>query len=320
MSMNGKNIVVSVFMITYNHEKYIAKAIEGVISQQVNFDIELIIGEDCSSDKTNDLCIEYARKYPNIIRVLSREKNIGIHKNFYDTLDHCCGKYIAFCEGDDYWTDPLKLQKQVDFMEANKEYGLVYTNYNVYDEDKNIINKSVFSRNRCPRIFEEHLIAKGFIAPMTWLFRRELLEDFDRTEFPDITFAVALDLFKKTKIHFMDTITATYTMHKGSVSRPKSIEEQYKLHKSIFEMQLYYLKKYDCDERLFKIVYSQNYLGILPFAIELNDERFIAKYDRNPLEYKNEDSGGVFCVESCYPYTFAYWMGRYFKFIEEGEK
>jgi glycosyltransferase involved in cell wall biosynthesis len=121
--MNENQIMVSVCMITYNHEKYISQAIEGVIMQQTSFPIELIIGEDCSTDNTRKICIEYQKKYPEIIKLRLPESNIGIIHNFLETMLESKGKYIAICEGDDYWTDPLKLQRQIEFLKQNQEFS-----------------------------------------------------------------------------------------------------------------------------------------------------------------------------------------------------
>jgi len=126
--MEQKSVIVSVCMITYNHENFIREAIEGVLMQKTDFPIELIIGEDCSTDNTRSIVLEYASKYPEIIRPLLPEKNLGVMKNFIETLLAAIGKYIALCEGDDYWTDPYKLQKQVDFLEANEAYSFIHTN------------------------------------------------------------------------------------------------------------------------------------------------------------------------------------------------
>jgi glycosyltransferase involved in cell wall biosynthesis len=114
---NSKSIVVSVCMITYNQENYIQKAIDGVLMQNTEFEIELIIGEDCSTDKTRIICAEYQKQFPQIIKLKTYQKNIGMIPNLIETLNACTGEYIAICEGDDYWTDPLKLQNQVDAME-----------------------------------------------------------------------------------------------------------------------------------------------------------------------------------------------------------
>src|SRR5690554_2607359 len=126
--MEGRSdkIMVSVVMPTYNHEKYIRQAIEGVLMQETDFLFELIIIEDCSVDDTKKIALEYAEKHPEIINVLGAEKNLGITDNYFRAMGAITGKYIAICEGDDYWTDPLKLQKQVNFMETNPDCSLCF--------------------------------------------------------------------------------------------------------------------------------------------------------------------------------------------------
>jgi len=132
-------MMVSVCMITYNQEKYIAEAIEGVLMQQTGFPVELIIGEDCSTDNTRNICLEYKEKHPDFIKLLLPEKNLGIMPNFIATLNACTGKYIALCEGDDYWIDPNKLQKQVDFLEANEDFSTCFHQVRIKKEHENII-------------------------------------------------------------------------------------------------------------------------------------------------------------------------------------
>jgi glycosyltransferase involved in cell wall biosynthesis len=116
--------MVSVFMITYNHEKYIAKALESILMQKVEFDFEVVIGEDCSTDNTRNIILKYADKYPDKFKLLLHERNIGPMANHIAVLNACTGKYIAMLEGDDYWISPLKLKTQVDFLEANPEYSI----------------------------------------------------------------------------------------------------------------------------------------------------------------------------------------------------
>lgn len=116
--------LVSVHMITYNHEAYLKQAIESVLSQKADFDIEIVIGEDCSTDNTLAICEEYAGKFPNIVRLIKREHNYGSAENFFDLFSHCRGKYIATCEGDDYWIDPYKLQKQINLLEIYPEASM----------------------------------------------------------------------------------------------------------------------------------------------------------------------------------------------------
>ncbi len=131
-----KEPLVSIVTITYNHEPYIRKCIEGVLMQKVNFPIEFIIAEDCSTDGTLAICKEYAEKYPELIRLITSKNNVGAIANERRAMKAAKGKYIAFCEGDDYWIDPLKLQKQVDFLEKNPEYSVTFhrcKHFNVVD-------------------------------------------------------------------------------------------------------------------------------------------------------------------------------------------
>lgn len=112
---------VSICMITYNHEKFIAQAIDSILMQQTDFDFELLIGEDCSADRTREIVVDYHKRYPDKIKLLLNENNLGMIQNFIQTFKACMGKYIALLESDDYWTDPLKLQKQVDVLERHPE-------------------------------------------------------------------------------------------------------------------------------------------------------------------------------------------------------
>lgn len=153
---------VSVCMITYNHEKYIAEAIKGVLMQVTDFDIEFIIANDASIDTTHSIITELAVNSKNVtFNYINHPVNIGMIPNFMLALKECSGKYLAICEGDDYWTDPLKLQKQVDFLEANHDFNLItasvrrfYQNADKYVdptpfEDYTFTYKDMIVRNHC---------------------------------------------------------------------------------------------------------------------------------------------------------------------------
>ena len=114
---------LSIAFITYNHEPYLKKALDGILRQKVDFEYEIVVGEDCSTDHTRDILMDYDEHYPGMFRLLFREKNLGRPTlNVYQTSMECRGEYIAYLEGDDYWTDENKLQKQVDFLDASPEY------------------------------------------------------------------------------------------------------------------------------------------------------------------------------------------------------
>lgn len=138
-------------MITYNHERYIAKAIDSILTQNVSFDYEIVIGEDASTDKTRNIILNYKKTLPDKFRLLLHDDNIGMMPNFVQALNSSKGKYIALLEGDDYWTDPLKLQKQVDFLDANPEYSLCSHRYSIF----NTYNNS-YSDDYCAHLFNNN--------------------------------------------------------------------------------------------------------------------------------------------------------------------
>ncbi len=117
---------VSVCMIAYNHEKYIEEAVKSVLEQDVSFEYEIVIGEDCSTDTTASILRELERKNLNRIKVIYRPANLGSKANFLNALSECKGEYVAFLEGDDYWTSNNKLQRQVDFLNRNREVAGVF--------------------------------------------------------------------------------------------------------------------------------------------------------------------------------------------------
>ena len=166
---------VSVFIITYNHEKFIGQCIDSIVSQQTNFDFELIIGEDKSKDNTRAICEAYAAKYPAIIKLLPSDRNFGIIGNLDRTLQACHCKYIASCEGDDYWTDPRKLQKQFDLLESRPDLALCFSGAETIDEAGNtkdgifpIPDKEVFS-------ISDIILADRCFIPTATLFFRNVL-------------------------------------------------------------------------------------------------------------------------------------------------
>lgn len=137
----GDNIIVSIDTLTYNHERFIAQCIEGILMQKTNFAFELLIHDDASTDNTADLIREYEKKYPKIIKPIYQSENQwskGIKNSITYQYPRAKGKYIALCEGDDYWIDENKLQMQVDFLEANPEYGMCFSNCKI--ERDGVIN------------------------------------------------------------------------------------------------------------------------------------------------------------------------------------
>lgn len=274
--MNNEIITVSVCMITYNHELYIKDALEGVLMQENNFSIELVIGEDNSTDNTRQICKEYASKYSQI-KLLPLEKNLGVIQNFLRTLKSCKGEFIALCDGDDYWTDPLKLQKQVAFLQDNKEYGLVYTDALIYDQESesftNTFNYYSAEKSVSGNIFHK-LIFKNFIQTLTSLSRRESMMDaLDCLENSIFSFKMGdyplwLEISRVSKVKYIDDITAVYRVLANSASSRNDIVKRYEFDQSVFEVQLYFCKKYKIFDTQ-KIIESNYYRFLCNKAFDL---------------------------------------------------
>lgn len=214
---------VSIFMLTYNQEHFIAQTIESVLMQKANFDYQLVIGEDCSTDKTRSICEEYANQFPDKIKLLpSLEKNIGLIANYMRTIKECDGKYIAICDGDDYWIDEFKLQKQVAFLENNPDYSIVYTALNRLYSDATI--KEYHYHLDKKEVGFDDLVFDNFIYSVTCLFKNEQLEHNQLPlwffQFPFGDWQTYLWTIKDGgKIHFIDEVTAVYRMDIGVTSR-----------------------------------------------------------------------------------------------------
>ena len=158
--MINSPLTVSVCVMSYNLEKYISEALDSILMQKVNFRYNIIIGDDCSTDNTPKILQEYATKYPDKFTLLLQKSNLGILENFAATLKVCDGKYLALLDGDDYWTDPLKLQKQVDFLEANKEYSMVFHNTELHDHTENGILVKPFNLDKQSREYTANEIVE----------------------------------------------------------------------------------------------------------------------------------------------------------------
>ena len=219
----GKNPKVSICLLTYQHKDYIVECLRGILMQKTNFLYEILLGEDDSTDGTRDICIEYAEKYPDKIRLFlhHRENNIEINGNptgrfnviynYYSAR----GKYIAICEGDDYWTDPLKLQKQVDFLENNKDYVLSFHDVNVlYTRKKRVKNYRMIGSLDKNSLETNDLLKPWFIPTCSVVFRKP--EKFSLPKWfylsPNGDKALWLLLFLAGKFKYLNGIMGVYRM------------------------------------------------------------------------------------------------------------
>lgn len=271
------NVKVSVFMLTYNQENYIGQAIEGVLSQITNFNYELVIGEDGSQDRTLDICKDYHNKFPERIKLIFNIRNIGLISNFIKTAFYLTGKYIAICDGDDYWIDQNKLQKQVDFLENNHDYSIVYAkSAKLYKNGKFKIPETQNNQNQ-PRNFTD-LLKGNFISSVTVLFKNNIkggniplwISELPYGDWPLYLQATS----NGGKIYFIDEVVAVYRMEIG---------ESFKIYRSpvrTISVELNILKRI-LNDPLFS-----NWVKDISEAILLQKVRLMNSYHSERLFFK----------------------------------
>ncbi|WP_428231306.1 glycosyltransferase family 2 protein [Flavobacterium sp.] len=242
-----KKPLVSVCMITYSHENYIRKAIEGVLMQDCNFEVELIISNDCSPDKTDVIVQEILANHPkkSWIKYFRQDNNLKMMPNFIFALNKCSGTYIALCEGDDYWTDPLKLQKQVDFLNANQDFVIHSGNAIELTNDFKSNEKPILKGNVDDTFTLKDFLTHNNIITCTVMFRNVVLQfpdSFKRVTFGDWFLYVILMQTSKLKSYRSTELFSAYRIHEGGVMSNLSKFDYYNTH-------------------IFQIISIHNYLG-----------------------------------------------------------
>ncbi|MCE7062741.1 glycosyltransferase [Dyadobacter sp. CY343] len=220
---------VSVCVPAYNHAKYIAQMLDGALMQQTNFEFEIVIGDDASTDRTQDIIREYDRKRPGIIRAFLHSENQGPSEprefagrnNVLQLIKACKGEFVAMCEGDDFWTDPLKLQKQVDYLEQNPEISICHHNMRVIYEDGSPEHLFNNPDQKAISTIEDILEDKWFFATASWMYRNYFLNnDFaewhSRAAAGD--WAIMIQLAAQGKIGYLADVMGVYRKHSAGLS------------------------------------------------------------------------------------------------------
>lgn len=207
---------LSVCLITYNHEEYIVQALESILNQRTNFEFEIIIGEDFSKDNTRFICQQYADRYPHRIKLVDAEGNVGMIKNFHRNLNNCKGKYVAFIEGDDYWTDPHKLQKQVDFLESDTSYSACFHNVEMKQDRDGKKKEWILHQALSKDSFSTgDILDPWFIPSLSVVFVNYpdfVLPDwFFNCRYGDLPFMLLLSL--RGNFKYLDEVMGVYRLH-----------------------------------------------------------------------------------------------------------
>jgi len=275
--------LVSIVCITFNQEKFLSQTIEAFLFQKTNFDFEIIIHDDASADNTAEIIKNYEYKYPKTIVAIYQKINIYSKgdKPWKYCFEKAKGKYIALCEGDDYWTDPLKLQKQVDFLEQNLSYSFCFTrfktltNNSVFEEDKN----SRYFTNDTDIDFNFEIFAKGWhIGTQTILFRNKLYDPkwpLKYKYFKDVV--LFTELLNKGKGACLNFFGAVYRKHDGGVY---SGLDEFKVNESAYKTYKE-LCFYNNDNRYLKLKYSCFYNMYMMQLWPKSKVVFIKEYVRN---------------------------------------
>lgn len=249
-----KKSAIDVVMVTYNQEKFIAKAIESVVLQKKWSDCKLIIGDDCSSDGTLKICKEYAKKFPNNIILLESNVNRGLVNNYIKCFNHCSSDYIAILEGDDYWTDDCKLNKQIKILEDHPEVGLIHTSYETLNDVTDVLTSVP------PKIFEKliefngyiynDILNQNFICAVTVMFRRAILgqinfEIFEKNKCNTVDLIIYLQCAINYKITFLSDVTSVYRVSPHSLSNSVNFKKIEKFSDTKVFIKNYFLQKHN---------------------------------------------------------------------------
>ena len=170
-----QEIMFSVAVITYNQEQYISQTLDSILNQQHDYKYEIVIGEDCSTDNTKKIIEEYVEKYPDIIKPLYNNPNKGLINNYFNVINHCQGKYIMECAGDDYWL-PGKVKSQIEFMENNPEIGMCYTKAKFWNENNQKYEKKFFGSDI--ESFNKLLTTGNKVPALSVCLRKNLVEQY----------------------------------------------------------------------------------------------------------------------------------------------
>ena len=278
-----QDLKVSVCMITYGHEKYIREAIEGVLMQECDFEVEFILANDCSPDQTEVVIQDVLAHHPKAswIKYMKHDKNIGMMPNFIDALGQCSGDYIALCEGDDYWTDPLKLQKQVNFLHLNLDYVLSFHKVDILKLNGEIVYDFITTVPENHETIETLARLGNYIHTPSVLFRNVIKEfPFEFEQSPIGDYFLYMMLAEQGKLKYLDEKMGVYRYGVGVFSG-NSRFIMAKTNVKLFTCLLSYLK----DDEIKKIVFDRQLQAVSQLEKTIN-EKYNSYFISNHVFFK----------------------------------
>lgn len=246
--MEQRDVMLSVIITTYNHANYLREAVDSVLRQRVTFPMEILIGEDCSTDSTPLIAQEYAQRYPKMVRIITSEHNVGARANYRRTIAAAQGRYIALLDGDDYFTDEDKLQMQVARLEADADIGMCYTRSERIDEQG---RRTLYPTGECSTSFEA-MLRRNPAENCTVVARRALVEEYYREVRPEehpewLTDDLPMWLWFAAKSRYVgiDKTTAVHRVLTYSVSHNPDYRKKIAFCDSLSEISLWYDREYN---------------------------------------------------------------------------
>lgn len=295
-------VMVSVIMTTYNHERYIAEAIESVLRQQTSFGVEIVVGEDCSTDRTMAIVRDYERQYPDGIRVVTSAENVGWRRNYRRTIAAARGKYIALLDGDDYFTHRKKLQMQVELLEQYPDVGMCYTRSERRDEEGGV---TLYPESEdCPTTFEA-MLRRNPAENCTVVARRELVEEYYAEIRPDehpewLTDDLPMWLWFAARSKYMaiDCPMAVHRVLKRSVSHDEDYRRRIAFVDSLADISLWYDERYNDRKLHDELQHSKHNTALWVLSYNGSVGEYVARWWHDVEVYrplvKNIASYGLF--------------------------
>jgi glycosyltransferase involved in cell wall biosynthesis len=220
-SPTAPSVKLSVLMLAYNHERFIAQALESILMQEVSFEYEIVVGEDCSTDNTRAILLEYRQNHPRRITLLLNETNLGMHKNLTETYQHCNGAYIAMLEGDDYWTDPHKLRKQVDYLDSHPDCSICHHAVLRLDDAGKQAAEIIRPHHKKASSQLKDLLGRkmNFITTCSVIFRNYLINSFPAWYYSTSVGDWPLNILNAMHgdIGYIDEVMSVYRIHDGGI-------------------------------------------------------------------------------------------------------
>ncbi|MBO4597925.1 MAG: glycosyltransferase [Bacteroidaceae bacterium] len=284
--------IISVVVITYNQEEYIARALDSILMQKCSIPFEIIIGEDCSTDNTGEICARYAEQYPDKITLFRNSPNKGLLNNYFDCLMACRGKYMADCAGDDFWVDEYKLEKLRTIMDEHPDVTLAHTGYAVYNENTGVAStplgyqpeayikdgKAMLQDIICPKVpmmiqstmFRMKPLLEGYEED-TALFRNKNLPCEDMPIFSVLA--------SRGKVAYIPDVTQNYSVGHDSLSNNVDEVKQFHFVRRMAKLTSYLAEKYGIDATALNECLRIKAFALIMHVFRTNKPELLADFD-----------------------------------------